>query len=126
MSIIFCPECGTQVSEHAQQCMKCSYPIYKLKNYNGYQNKSTYNNYSNNTSINKAPINSNDSLIIWGYVVACLSFLILPVFFLLIGIVIGIITIAKGHSGHGIAHIVLSIILGTIGTIIGTLAFLFS
>jgi len=31
MALIFCPECGTQVSEHAQQCIKCAYPIYKLK-----------------------------------------------------------------------------------------------
>lgn len=27
MALIKCPECGTQVSEKAQQCPKCSYPI---------------------------------------------------------------------------------------------------
>lgn len=27
MALIFCPECGTQVSEHAEQCIKCAYPI---------------------------------------------------------------------------------------------------
>ena len=32
MALIFCPECGSQVSEHAKQCVKCSYPIDKLTN----------------------------------------------------------------------------------------------
>jgi hypothetical protein len=30
MALIFCPECGTQVSEHAEACSKCAYPISKL------------------------------------------------------------------------------------------------
>lgn len=36
MALIYCPECGTQVSEHAQQCIKCAYPINKI---NSNQNK---------------------------------------------------------------------------------------
>ena len=27
MALIYCPECGTQVSEYAEQCVKCAYPI---------------------------------------------------------------------------------------------------
>lgn len=27
MSFIFCPECGTKLSEHAVQCLNCAYPI---------------------------------------------------------------------------------------------------
>jgi len=30
MALIFCPECGNQVSEKAEQCNKCSYPINKI------------------------------------------------------------------------------------------------
>lgn len=32
MALIFCPECGNQVSEHAIQCGNCSFPIASLKN----------------------------------------------------------------------------------------------
>ncbi len=31
MALIFCPECGTKVSEFASTCLNCSYPINKLK-----------------------------------------------------------------------------------------------
>lgn len=27
MALIFCPECGTQVSDKAQQCINCAFPI---------------------------------------------------------------------------------------------------
>lgn len=30
MSLIYCPECSTQVSEHAKACPKCAYPISNL------------------------------------------------------------------------------------------------
>ncbi len=29
MAIINCPECGTQVSDQAEKCLKCAYPINK-------------------------------------------------------------------------------------------------
>lgn len=32
MALIFCPECGNQVSEYAETCNNCSYPIAKRKN----------------------------------------------------------------------------------------------
>jgi ribosomal protein L40E len=122
MAIIFCPECGTQVSEHAQQCMKCSYPIYKLKNTNNNQNYSSSPSFNN---INKTqPNTSNTGLIVAGYIVSFLSLFILPFFFLVVGIVIGIITISKGHAIHGIVHIVLSLLFGTLGALLGTLFYL--
>lgn len=123
MALIYCPECGTQISEHAQQCMKCSYPIYKLKGKNN-QNNSSSNYYSPISSSNNFKAETSSGLIISGYIVAFLSFMIFPIFLLLAGIVIGIVTISKGSTGHGIAHIVLSITLGTLGAIVGTLAYL--
>lgn len=30
MALIYCPECGTQVSDKAQACIKCAYPISKI------------------------------------------------------------------------------------------------
>lgn len=35
MALVFCPECGTQVSEHAMTCTKCGYPVNKLKEIQG-------------------------------------------------------------------------------------------
>jgi hypothetical protein len=40
MALIYCPECGTQVSEHAVHCIKCAYPISSLK---GKINQQDYN-----------------------------------------------------------------------------------
>ena len=124
MAIIFCPECGIQISEHAMQCIKCSYPIYKLKA-NNYQANISTNQYSQLSPPDNFKSEAISGLIISGYVVAFLSFIILPIYLLLVGIVLGIITISKGSVVHGIAHIVLSIVLGTIGAIIGTLTYLF-
>lgn len=122
MALIFCPECGTQMSEHAKQCNICSYPIQKLR-FNNQASNFTTTTFSENKS---SDINS--TLIISGYVVAFLSLLIFPVIFLIAGIVIGIINLTKGNIGHGIVHIILSVIFGVIGMISGlitALAFLF-
>ena len=32
MALILCPECGTEVSDKAEKCPKCSYPINKPQN----------------------------------------------------------------------------------------------
>jgi hypothetical protein len=34
MALIYCPKCGTQVSEHAVQCLKCGYAISERQNSN--------------------------------------------------------------------------------------------
>jgi hypothetical protein len=119
MALIYCPDCGTQISEHAQHCTTCSYPISKLKN-----NNSSFNNFNNNYQKNSTIRNSNDSLIVLGYIIAFLSLLFLPLLFIIVGIVVGIVTITKGHVGHGVAHILLSLVLGIIGFVMGALGFL--
>lgn len=37
MAIIKCPECGEQVSDKADQCIHCGYPLTKIKENNDYQ-----------------------------------------------------------------------------------------
>lgn len=58
-------------------------------------------------------------LIIAGYVVAFLSFFFMPIVFVFVGVILGIINIIKDETGHGIAQILLSIVLATIGASIG-------
>lgn len=117
MALIFCPECGTQVSEHAQQCNKCAYPISKLKACPSQNNTIS----SNANVIYRSPEENEASsgLIVSGYIVASLSLLIFPAIFLMAGIIVGIITISKGSTSHGIIHIVLSVVLASIGASIG-------
>lgn len=53
MALIFCPECGTQVSEYAQQCVKCAYPIKtRLANETSDDNNQIEVNSYKNNSIN--------------------------------------------------------------------------
>lgn len=47
MALIYCPECGTQTSDQALACGKCSYPIAKL-NFSQAQNNGT--NLTNSTN----------------------------------------------------------------------------
>jgi len=58
---------------------------------------------------------SNSGLIASGYVFAFLSWLLFPMFFAMVGTVIGIINITKGQAGHGFLQIILSIIFGFMG-----------
>ena len=37
MAIIKCPECGAEVSDKAEQCLKCAYPIAKKSTQNEVQ-----------------------------------------------------------------------------------------
>ena len=121
MALVYCPECGTQVSDQAQACIKCSYPIGKLLSNIHIQTK-----YIQSITTNRQTDETNNGLIIAGYAVAILSLLILPVILSLAGILIGGITISKGHTGHGIAHILLAMIFGILGFIIGTLTYFFN
>jgi len=57
MALIFCPECGTQVSEHAEACSKCAYPIAKL---NFKQAASTTNNINKGSSGNNSDFSGVD------------------------------------------------------------------
>ena len=106
MALVFCPDCGKEVSDSATNCPNCSYPITKLRN--------------NNTTIYKI-----NELIIVGYIAIFLSIFIFPIFFMLIGIILGVVNLTRGSIGHGILQIILSIIFGILGAFIGILAFLF-
>lgn len=109
MALTFCPDCGKEVSDSATNCPNCAYPLSKLKN-----QTPTY-----------TPIYQNNQLVIAGYIAVFLSFFIFPIFFMLIGIILGIINLTKGATGHGILQIVLSLIFGILGTFIGILSILF-
>jgi|GEM_PF-1686112 len=114
MPLIHCPDCGTSVSEHALMCPKCSYPVQRIKQP---QQMVTILN-----DIGKQ--NDNNGLIVSGYIMACVSLLFYPILFLTAGIVVGIVTISKGSIGHGVAHIVLSLVLGVIGVLLGVFSYL--
>ncbi len=109
MSLIHCPDCGKQVSDSADTCPNCAYPLSNLKN----------------NTIKNIPIIQNNELVVTGYIVVFLSLLIFPVFFMLTGIIIGIINLTKGATTHGILQIVLSLIFGILGTFIGLLSIFF-
>lgn len=126
MALVYCPECGTQISDQAQACIKCSYPIYKLRSNINNQNDFTQTNYTQSRPRNNQTDETNNGLIIAGYVVAFLSLLILPIILSISGVVIGAITISKGQTGHGIAHILLSIAFGILGFAIGILTYFFN
>ena len=111
MPLIHCPDCGTSVSEHASVCPKCSYPIQRI------------NQPQPATTITKRNENNN-GLIITGYILASISLLFYPILFLPAGIIVGIVTISKGSTGHGIAHIVLSLVMGIIGFLLGVFSYL--
>ena len=58
-------------------------------------------------------------LIVAGYVCGGLSLLFLPPALGLAGTVCGIMNLVKGHTGHGIAQIVISVTCGIFGMILG-------
>ncbi len=105
MPLIFCPDCGTSVSDKAEKCPNCSYPIKQLVK----------------ADLNIEVIRKSSSMIWTGYVMAFLSLLFFPIFFMLFGIVFGIVNITKNEVGHGVAQIILSLIFGISGTFLGLL-----
>jgi ribosomal protein L37E len=118
MALVYCPDCGAQASEHATACVKCGFPISKIKTVHGNTIQSTVNH-------NIKPVESvstDTGLIVTGYILAGISLLFFPFLFALAGLIIGIITISKGHTGHGVAHIVLSICFGILGAFLGALS----
>jgi len=109
MDLIFCHDGGKEVSDSATNCPNCAYPLSKLKNLTP-----TY-----------APICQNNKLVIAGYIAVFLSFFIFPIFFMVIGIILGIINLTKGAAGHGILQIILSLIFGNLGEFTGILSIFF-
>jgi len=109
MPLIFCPDCGTSVSDQAERCPKCSYPIKQLAK----------------QELNIQVITKSSAMIWTGYAMAFISLLFWPFFFMLFGIIFGIVNITKNEVGHGIAQIILSIICGILGAFLGILTLLF-
>lgn len=107
MALIFCPDCGNEVSDSALSCPHCAYPLSRLKSNAIY------------------PAIQNSQLVVAGYIVVFLSLFILPIIFMITGIVIGIINITKGASGHGILQIILALIFGILGMCMEFLSLLF-
>lgn len=109
MPLIYCPDCGKELSDSAINCPNCAYPLSKLKN-----------------KISRPiPIIQNNELVVTGYIVVFLSLFVFPILLMFIGIIFGIINITKGATGHGILQIVLSLIFGIAGTFLGFLSLLF-
>lgn len=100
MGLIHCPDCGTEVSDKAKVCPRCSYPI---------------------SAIGKTRMSDDNSTpYVWlGYVSACLSLFFFPILFMVAGIACGVYCISRHDSGHGIAQIALSLVLGILGFIWG-------
>ena len=82
MALVFCPECGTQVSEHAQQCVKCAYPISERKN-NSSNNSIDYdvNNHSQSTFIESSQSKQTDIFAILTFATGIGGFIFFPIFF---------------------------------------------
>ena len=94
MALIFCSECGHQVSDKASACPNCgapisvSAPVYPATEEN----------------------NGGGSLVVLGYVFSGLSLLIFPFIFGVTGLVFGIVNAAKGNAGHGVVQILISVV----------------
>ena len=58
-------------------------------------------------------------LIVPGYACAVAALAVVPVGFALAGAVIGTVNLVRGHTGHGIAQIVISVACGAIGIVAG-------
>lgn len=112
MGLIHCVDCGESVSEHADKCPKCAYPLQRLRS-------------PQQITANIDNLQASGGLITAGYIFAFLSILFFPIFLAIAGVIVGIVTISKGSTGHGVAHIILSIFFGIIGTIAGIVAWMF-
>ncbi|MFV8366205.1 zinc-ribbon domain-containing protein [Flavobacterium sp. XS1P27] len=86
MALIYCPECGTQVSEHAEYCVKCAYPIKVRVN-----NNIKRNTVENNKSIDDSE-KTTDIFAIASFASGLGGFLILPILFVPIGYITSIIS----------------------------------
>jgi len=67
--------------------------------------------------------NTNSSLIVTGYIISLLPFLLLPIVFTPVGVLIGILNISKREEIHGIFQIILAIGAGITGAYIGGAGF---
>lgn len=127
MALIYCPECGTQISEHAEKCIKCGYPLNNIKTSHVGKNPTSQPSESLNISENQNKENSHNGLIVAGYILAFMPILILPIVFIIAGVGAGIANIYyaqwTGKYVHGIVQVIIAVIAGIIGTNIGGAGF---
>jgi len=74
---------------------------------------------SGEANVNTTNEKSSTGLISAGYICAFLALLIVPPFLGLAGLIIGIVNLTKGNTGHGITQIILSAVCAIIGMQIG-------
>ncbi len=97
MALIFCPECGNQVSEFAEMCNKCSYPIAKRK-LGTLRNEPTppeiqYSQQAKHPEIDYSPkVKQTDPLAVVAFAAGLGGFVILPILFIPIGYIAGIVS----------------------------------
>lgn len=103
MALIFCSECGHQVSDKASACPNCGAPI---------SVSAPVPPVPPATPVHPATEENNGggSLVVLGYVFSGLSLLIFPFIFGVTGLVFGIINAAKGNAGHGVVQILISVV----------------
>ncbi len=75
------------------------------------------------THVDEQPENGKSNLIVIGYVMSVMPILILPIVFTIVGVVLGVVNISKGKTGHGSAQVGISVFCGVVGTAIGGAGF---
>ena len=68
--------------------------------------------------------NSNQKMLGVGYVLPLIGLLFFPIIFAPAGVVIGIVNLVRGHTGHGIGQIFLSGVCLIVGMLLGAAAFM--
>lgn len=62
------------------------------------------------------------ALVLMGYVCAAAALLVCPPGFGCAGLVIGVVNVTRRRVGHGLAQIILSLVLGVAGALVGALS----
>ena len=87
----FCQQCGAENVAQAAFCQNCGGSLRQAGTVTGATNASR-----------------SSGVIVAGYVFALLGFIFLPIIFLPVAIVLGIVNITRGDTGHGVAQILIS------------------
>ena len=128
MAIIFCPECGTQVSDKAEKCIKCGFPLQQRVNiskmpslerintaptstpnedFNTEQNN--YNRVKPSTILNETE-QKTDPFAIISFAAGLGGFIILPILFVPIGYIAAIVSYYRLKENKELKGSVLRII----------------